>query len=156
MKHTRLFLITFTLFFYVFGAAFVESFVNYPSWRVIGPNEFVAYHHLLAPRIVGLMVVPGVLGSLLTVALIWFRPAVIPRWGIWTVVGLHALMWTSTATIQIPIQAQFSAHGFSEELLTRLIVTNFWLRRVPSVIQAGLFLWFMHRVINAGQISSTR
>jgi hypothetical protein len=38
---TRLFLITFALVFYGMGASFVESFVNYPTWPLIGANEFL-------------------------------------------------------------------------------------------------------------------
>ena len=37
-----LFLITFALIFYGLGASFVESFVNYPTWRLIGAGEFLA------------------------------------------------------------------------------------------------------------------
>jgi hypothetical protein len=43
-----LFLVTFSVVFYGMGASFVESFVNYPTWKLIGPNEFLAFHHALA------------------------------------------------------------------------------------------------------------
>ncbi len=48
-----LFLITFALVFYGMGAASVESFVNYPTWPLIGVNEFRAYHRALSPLIIG-------------------------------------------------------------------------------------------------------
>ena len=73
-----LFLITFCLIFYGMGASFVESFVNYPTWPLIGANEFRSYHHALSPLIVGYMVIPMIVGTLLSVLLIWFRPAAIP------------------------------------------------------------------------------
>jgi hypothetical protein len=41
-----LILITFALVFYGMGAASVKSFVNYPTWPLIGANEFRAYHRL--------------------------------------------------------------------------------------------------------------
>ena len=44
-----LFLISFALVLYGMGASFVESFVNYPTWRLIGANEFRAYHQALSP-----------------------------------------------------------------------------------------------------------
>ena len=34
-----IFLIAFALVFYGNGAAFVESFVNYPSWPLIGSDD---------------------------------------------------------------------------------------------------------------------
>jgi hypothetical protein len=37
------FLLTFALVFYGMGAASVESFVNYPTWPLIGANEIRAY-----------------------------------------------------------------------------------------------------------------
>jgi hypothetical protein len=73
-----LFLITFALVFYGMGAASVESFVNYPTWPLIGANEFRAYHRALGPLIIGYMVIPMLVATILTILLVWFRPASIP------------------------------------------------------------------------------
>jgi hypothetical protein len=43
----------------------------------------------------------------------------------------------------LPIQTELSAEGLSLPLIDRLRVTNFWLRRVPYVANALLFLWMM-------------
>src|SRR4051794_7890982 len=99
-----LFVITFSLTMYGVGASFVESFVNYPTWRLIGPGEFLAYHHAISPLVVGFMVIPMVIGTILTILLVWFRPPGIPRWAIWLSIGLQMLIWVSTAFIQIPMQ----------------------------------------------------
>ena len=74
-----LILITFALVFYGMGAASVESFVNYPTWPLIGANEFRAYHRALGPLIIGYMVIPMLVTTILTILLLWFRPASIPR-----------------------------------------------------------------------------
>jgi len=37
----------------------------------------------------------------------------------------------------------------SVELMERLIETNFWLRRIPYAICAGLFLWMAAQVMGA-------
>lgn len=74
-----LFLSTFVLVFYGMGAASVESFVNYPTWSLIGANEFRAYHRAVGPLIVGYMVIPLLVATLLTILLLWLRPASIPR-----------------------------------------------------------------------------
>lgn len=137
------FLITFALIFYGMGASFVESFVNYPTWRLIGPSEFLAYHHAISPLVIGYMVIPMVVTTLLTIALVWLRPALIPRWAIWLSIILQMLVWVSTATIQIPIQIQLGATGLSVPLIDRLIFTNLWFRKVPQVINVLLFLWMM-------------
>jgi len=138
-----LFLITFALIFYGMGASFVESFVNYPTWRLIGANEFLAYHHAISPLVIAYMVIPMLLATVLTLLLVWFRPAQIPRWAIWLSVILQMLVWVSTATIQIPIQIQLSASGLSLPLIDQLIFTNLWFRKVPQIINIFLFLWMM-------------
>ena len=74
---TGLFLITFALVFYGTGASFVESFVNYPTWRLIGANEFRAYHQTLGPLVIGYMVIPMLITTILTMLLLWFRPCLL-------------------------------------------------------------------------------
>src|SRR4051812_45258847 len=143
----RLLLITFALVFYGTGAAFVESFVNYPTWALIGANEFRAYHRAFGPLIVGYMVIPLLVGTILTNLLLWFRPASIPRWIVWLAIVLQLVVWISTITIQLPIQGQLSADGLSLPLIDRLRVTNFWFRRVPYIANAFLFLWMMSVVL---------
>jgi len=140
---TWLFLITFALVFYGMGASFVESFVNYPTWRLIGANEFRAYHQALGPLIVGYMVIPMLIATLLTVLLLWFRPTPLPQWAIWLAVVLQLIIWVATAAIQLPIQMQLSRNGLSLPLLDQLVFTNWWLRKVPQIIDAFLFLWLM-------------
>ena len=138
-----LFLITFALVFYGMGASFVESFVNYPTWRLIGASEFRGYHQAFGPLIICYMVIPMLITTILTMLLVWFRPALIPRWAIWLSVGLQLTIWVSTAAIQLPIQGQLSRDGLSLPLMERLIFTNWWLRKVPQIINALLFLWLM-------------
>jgi len=138
-----LFLITFALVFYGTGASFVESFVNYPTWRLIGANEFLEYHQALSPLIIGYMVMPKLITTILTMLLVWFRPAPVPRWAIWLAVVLQLIPWVSTVAIQLPIQAQLSRDGLSLPLIERLIFTDWWLRKVPQIINAFLFLWLM-------------
>ncbi len=121
----------------------MESFVNYPTWPLIGANEFRAYHRALSPLIIGYMVIPMFVATLLTILLLWFRPASIPRWMVWTAIVLQLVVWISTFTIQLPIQGQLSADGLSLPLIERLRVSNFWLRRVPYIANAFLFLWMM-------------
>ena len=142
-----IFVLAFALVFYGNGAAFVESLVNYPSWRLIGANEFTAYHRFIGPRVIAFLVAPAALGTIFTVLLLKSRPAPIPLWAVWVAVLLQAVVWVSTATIQVPIQIALSTDGFSAPLLDRLIETNWWLRRVPYAACAVLFLWMAARVM---------
>ncbi len=147
MRPRWIFLIAFALVCYGTGAAFIESFVNYASWHLIGADAFIAYHQFISPRVVTFLVAPLVLGTVFTILMLWFRPAAIPAWAVWVAIAAQAVVWVSTVTIQVPIQLQLSAHGLSVELVERLITTNFWLRRIPHAVCAGLFLWMAAQVI---------
>jgi hypothetical protein len=138
-----LFLLTFALVFYGMGASFMESFVNYPTWPLIGANEFRAYHQAASPLIIRYMVIPFLITTVFTVSLLWLRPVPIPGWALWLSVALQLVAWISTAAIQLPIQWQLSRDGLSLPLIERLIFTNWWLRRVPNLINSFLFLWMM-------------
>lgn len=150
MSARWIFVIAFALVFYGNGAAFVESFVNYSSWHLIGSDEFVAYHQFIGPRILMFLVAPALLGTVFTVLMLWARPTMIPQWAVWAAIAAQAIVWVSTATIQVPIQLQLSEHGLSIELLERLIESNFWLRRIPYAVCAGLFMWMAAKVIGSG------
>jgi hypothetical protein len=149
MRNRWIFVIAFALVFYGNGAAAVESFVNYSSWHLIGESQFLAYHHFISPRVLGFLVAPAVLGTVFTVLMLWARPMSIPGWAVWAAIAVQAVVWVSTATIQIPIQMQLSAHGLSIPLVDRLIETNFWLRRIPYAVCAGLFMWMAVKAIGA-------
>jgi hypothetical protein len=144
---TWVFLIAFTLVIYGNGAAFIESFVNYSSWHLIGPGEFTSFHRFITPRVLTFLVAPAALGTLFTILMLWFRPASVPIWSVWIAIVLQGMVWVSTATIQVPIQVQLSADGLSFPLIERLIETNWWLRRIPYALTAGLFLWMMARTL---------
>lgn len=150
---TWLFLITFALVFYGMGSSFVESFVNYPTWLLVGAAEFRAFHQALSPLVIGYMVVPMLVGTALTFLLVWFRPAPINRWGIWLSVVLQVIIWVSTAAIQVPIQMQLSSDGLSLPAIERLIFTNLWFRKVPQILNVVLFLWMMSRMLSVRKAS---
>ena len=151
-----LFLISFVLVFYGIGASFVESFVNYPTWRLVGANEFRAYHQALGPLIIGYMVIPMLITTILTMLLLWFRPVPLPQWAIWLAVVLQLIVWVSTAAIQLPIQMRLSRDGLSLPLIERLIFTNWWLRKVPQTVNAFLFLWLMSLLLRVNSQHSVK
>ena len=58
-----IFALAFALVCYGNGAACIESFVNYPSWRLIGASEFTAYHAFIGPRVIAFLVAPALSGT---------------------------------------------------------------------------------------------
>lgn len=141
---------TFALVFYVLGAAFLEGFVNYRTWRLIGAAEFRAYHQAITPRVVVFLVVPAFLTLVLTFILLWWRPSPIPRWSVWLSLALNLVAAVVSITSQVPIQMEFDRSGLSLPLLDRLILMD-WLRKVPISINAILFLWMMSKVLRRAE-----
>src|SRR5262245_20107709 len=113
-KQRKLFFFAmFALVFYLVGASFVQSFVSYPTWTKVGTGEFGAYYQELSARIIRVMVLPGVLEILMTVAFLWFRPQVIPRWAIALALSLNLVRFVSTAIIQLRVREQIIDRGLS-------------------------------------------
>lgn len=148
-KNRRVFFtLMFALVLYVIGGYFVEAFVNYPSWRMIGAAEFRAYHNVLGAGIIRFMVAPWFVEIALTFLLIYFRPRAVPLWGLLVAQALNLVSLTSTIFIQIPIQMHFGTHGMSVEALDRLIATD-PIRWVSFSLKLIVYLWMMLQMVNA-------
>lgn len=147
-KHRRLFFfLMFGLVFYLVGASFVQSFVTYPAWKLVGAGEFQAYYRELSPRIVRVMVLPGVVEILLTFVLLKFPPGDLPRWPIVLALALNVVRFASTAINQSGVQAQLGADGLPQNAIDALIRSDY-LTQAASVARALLYVWMMSRVIH--------
>ncbi len=139
------FILMFALVFYVAGAAFVQSFVNYPTWNLIGAVDFKWYHQAMGSLIIWVMVLPWFVEILLTVLLFWLRPQTIPRRAVAVALILNLIALASTIMIQLPIQNRLSDYGPSPELLERLLATD-PIRWIPLILKMPLYLWMMYVV----------
>jgi hypothetical protein len=148
------FLILFALVFYLVGASFVQSFVSYPAWRLVGVNQFNAYYQELSSRIIRVMVLPGLLEIVLTVPLLWLRPRGIPRWSVALALAFNLVRFVSTAVIQVHIQEQLSRGSLSADGINRMIHGDY-LTQASSIARALLYLWMMSRVIDGRERAST-
>ena len=147
-KNRRVFFaLMFGLALYVGGGYFVETFVNYPSWRMIGAAEFRDYHNVLGPRIITFMVAPWFVEIALTFLLIRFRPGSVPLSALLLAQTFNLIALASSIFIQIPIQLQFGATGMSTAALDRLIETD-PIRWVSFILKFFVYLWMMLRVVN--------
>jgi hypothetical protein len=145
-----LFVAVFALAFYVFGAACVESFVNYYTWGFIGAEEFRAYHNALSSRIIVVMVFPWLAEICMTFVLMRLRPSAIPLSAIVSAQALNFVALVSTVFIQLPIQTQFGESGLSLEALDRLLTTD-PIRWVSAILKMALYISMMSWVVNAGE-----
>jgi hypothetical protein len=152
MQTSKLSVWTFVLFvfiiFYSTGAGYVESFVNYPLWYIIGSSpSWATYHQALSAKIIIFLAIPYLLISLiLNVMIFFFRPLAIPRWTVWSCLILLLISIFSSAIIQIPIQLQLDI-VYKKELVDELIVTDFWLREVVVTLRIPIACYMIYCAI---------
>ncbi|MEO5979898.1 MAG: hypothetical protein ABIS36_11930 [Chryseolinea sp.] len=149
---TVVFSIYIVLSFYIFGGGVVNALVAYPTWRAVGPKEFVAFHQIDSDRIIPLFVVFFFMGFIPQILLFWFRPMAVTRILIWGALLLNSIVLISTVTIQIPIQNQLQ-DGFSLELINKLISTDLIFRRIPMICLAIINFMMLYKVVNRFDIS---
>lgn len=99
-------LLFFMLSFYCFGAGMIDSFAIYPSWLLVGEEEFVAVHQAGGQRIVLFLVLPILALTIIIIIMFWHRPVAIPKRLLWIAFVCQMISWLSSAFIQIPIQIQ--------------------------------------------------
>ena len=123
---TTLLLIHAAATLYMTGLIWFVQLVHYPLMAHVGRADYTAYQRL-HERNTGWAVAPAMLIELATAA--WLvvdtPPDVLPSLA-WLGLALVALLWLSTAALQIPCHKQLG-RGFDAAAHRRLVTTN-WLR----------------------------
>ncbi len=120
------------------GLIWFVQIVHYPLMGRVGGDAFGRYeaaHTRLTTWVVG----PPMLAEGVTAIMILVRrPAWLPAWQAWTGLALLALIWISTAALQVPAHRRL-AGGFDPAAHRRLVSTN-WIRVVAWSLRAALVL----------------
>ncbi len=132
--------------FYVFGGGIVNSLVSYPTWREVGENEFPKFHQVDGSLIIPIFVIFFFSSFIPQILLLWFRPAMVPKWLVGLAIFLNTIALVSTITIQIPIQTELDKR-FSLELIDRLISTDMLYRRIPMALLAITNFVMLYKVV---------
>jgi hypothetical protein len=112
---------------YMAGLIWFVQLVHYPQFPLVGADGFAAYHRRHT-RITTWAVGPAMLVELATAAwLVARRPAAMPAWAAWAGAGMVALLWASTALVQVP-KHDVLARGFDPAAGRSLVATN-WAAR---------------------------
>lgn len=121
------------------GIIWFVQIVHYPLMAAIGPPQFIRYCELHQSR-TSLVVGGPMLVEAFTAALLAVRfPALLQSWQFVVSLLLLAVIWISTATLQMPLHKRLLA-GFDERLVQLLVQTN-WLRTVAWTLRGGLVMW---------------
>ncbi len=130
---------------YMVGLIWMVQIVHYPLFAKVGSDQFTEYqtsHQSLTTLVVG----PPMLVEFLTaVLLVWYRPAGIPGWLVYVALGLLAIVWASTAFLQVPCHEKLTA-GFDAAVHNRLVVSN-WIRTIGWTARGVLVTWMLVDVL---------
>lgn len=132
-----IFIIVFVLSFYSMGTAFVEMFVNYPHWTVIGENDWHSYR-FSGGKFFEVFLLPNFFPFLLGIALFWLRPKGIHKLYVWLFWLSHLWIFISTAVYFVPKVQLPLNDTFSKDIISNLIKYDL-LFRFP----AELLLFFI-------------
>ena len=87
--------------------------VQYPSFARVDAAGFPEFHAFHSTRIT-LIVAPLMIAEAFSAVAMVFRPArVVAPWEAWVGLGLVAIVWASTALLQVPMHQRLGA-GFDE------------------------------------------
>jgi hypothetical protein len=121
------------------GVIWFVQVVHYPLFATTAREGFRAYeerHTFLTTWVVA----PAMLVEAGTaLGLFWFPPLGVSTWQLAIGLALLAVIWLSTALVQVPCHKRLS-QGFDAATHRRLVGTN-WIRTVAWSLRGLLVLW---------------
>ncbi|WP_339745916.1 hypothetical protein [uncultured Rubinisphaera sp.] len=136
-----IFLAHFAATLYMTGLIWFVQIVHYPLLAATGLAEFSAYEKRHMSLTTWVVMPPMLVEIATAVLLFWFRPDDVASWQVWCGVILLAIIWLSTAFLQVPCHEKL-ANGFDAEVQQRLVATN-WIRTIAWTLRGLLILGMM-------------
>ena len=133
---------------YMTGLIWFVQIVHYPLMGAIGKSDFSAYEQRHMSLTTWVVAPPMLVEAAASMLLFWFRPTGMSTWTVWVGIILLAVIWLSTALLQVPCHETLS-NGFDPEVHRRLVSTN-WIRTVAWSLRGLLVLstvWVTRKVI---------
>lgn len=124
---------------FMLGVIWFVQVVHYPLFDKVGRAEFPVYEQQHTALTTWVVAPPMFLESLTALLLFWFKPAGVMSWQLATGLALVAIIWLSTALVQVPCHSGLS-QGFDANVHPRLVRTN-WIRTVAWSLRGLLVLW---------------
>lgn len=124
------------------GVIWMIQVLHYPLFNMVGRENFSAYEAAHS-NLISLIVAPAMLLELGFTAWIFFvPPASVPSSLNWLNTILLAIIWLSTAFLQVP-QHSILSSGFNEKAYQFLVNSN-WIRTVAwsaRAVIASIMVW---------------
>ena len=98
--------------------------VCYPTYKIVGPGEFVPFHKKFGNLLVPVFVVPAFLAGVGLIVSAFWRPAFVPAWTGYANAALGAMILGTTLAIELPKHIKLDKVGKDDALLASLITNN--------------------------------
>ena len=119
--------------------------VQYPSFARVDAASFGDFHAFHSTRITFIVAPLMILEAVSAAALVSRPERFTAPWEVWLGLGLVALIWASTALLQVPMHQRLGA-GFDESAWRFLCNTN-WIRTLAWSLRAALVGVWLHRAL---------
>lgn len=123
------------------GLIWFVQVVHYPLFNSVGAERFAAYEAKHSNLTTHVVIVPMFVELITSVVLLWQRPEQIVTWQLWLGLVLVAVIWFSTAFLQVP-QHDVLSQGFNEAAYGLLVSSN-WLRTLAWTGRSVLVLYWL-------------
>lgn len=123
------------------GVIWFIQVVHYPLFSHVPSTAFAAYEAAHTRLTTWVVTPPMVVEAVTGVLLLWRRPEEVRLPLVWTGLGLLAIIWLSTALLQVP-QHQILLSGFDPSAHRTLLLSN-WIRTIAWSVRGVLVLWLV-------------
>jgi hypothetical protein len=130
---------------YMVGLIWFVQVVHYPLFARVGTDAFSAYERAHVSRTHPVVGPAMLLEAASALALLVTSPSLVPPGLAWVGLLLLAVIWLSTALLQVPRHRELAA-GFEPAAHARLVASN-WIRTLGWTARGTLALWLVHRAM---------
>ncbi|MBT8401088.1 MAG: hypothetical protein KJO98_11475 [Rhodothermia bacterium] len=147
LAYKTLLLVHFAATWAMLGVILIVQVVHYPLFAQVGSSTFAEYEALHTSRITWVVAPLMLIELAAAVGLAVVRPPEVPSVPIWAGLILLAIIWASTAFIQVPLHNKLIS-GFDSAAHSRLVATN-WLRTGAWGVRGLIAMLLVWRYSNA-------
>lgn len=122
------------------GLIWFVQVVHYPLLARVATDHFAGYARAHQARTTGVVAPVMLVEAATAVAIAVSPPGGAPAVA-WIALALLAIVWLSTALIQVPCHRQLEA-GFAMSAHRRLVASN-WIRTIGWTARAAIALWLL-------------
>ena len=123
------------------GLIWFVQIVHYPLMGRVGVEAFTGYEDEHTRRTSWVVGPPMLIEAVTSLTIVFRPPTGVSAGEAWSGLALVAVIWISTATLQVPLHRRL-AKGFEPSAHRSLVLTN-WIRVLAWSLRAALVLYWL-------------